>query len=101
MSKKIKIFGDKTNALFDWWTVVHIGTFYGLTVLFLMKLDLLTAILALIVLAYGWETVERYFEGNSKLVKKFFKGQKECWANRYVGDPIANTIGFVLAYLIH
>ncbi len=97
MKTKIKIFGNKTNALFDWWTIVHISTFYVLTILFLIKLDLLTAILSLIVLAYGWETIERYLEGNSKMVKKFFKGQKECWANRYIGDPI----GFVLAYLIH
>lgn len=100
MKKKIKIFGNKTNALFDWWSFVHAGIFYVLTIYFLMKLDLLTAILALIVLAYGWETIERYMENNNGLFKKYFK-EKECWANRYIGDPLANTIGFILAYLLH
>jgi len=100
MKKKIKIFGNKTNALFDWWSAIHIGTFYVLTILFLIKLDFLTAVLALIVLAYGWETIERYLENNNKLFKKYFK-EKECWANRYIGDPVANLIGFALAYLIN
>jgi hypothetical protein len=82
------------------WTIGHIFAFYILTAILLMKLDLLTAILGLIVLAFGWETMERYMEDHNKIFKKLFK-KKECWANRYVGDPIANTIGFILAYLIH
>ncbi len=100
MKKKIKIFGNKTNALFDGWSFIHAGSFYMLTVIFLVKLDLLTAILALLVLAFGWEAIERYLEEHNKLFKKYFK-EKECWANRYIGDPLSNTIGFVLAYLIN
>jgi hypothetical protein len=100
MKKKIKIFGNKTNALFDWWSLVHACVFYVLTILFLIKLELLTAILALIVIAYGWETIERYLENNNRIFKKYFI-EKECWANRYIGDPLANAIGFILAYLIH
>ena len=100
MNKKIKVFGNKTNALFDWWSVAHAGIFYVFTILFLMKLELLTAILALIVMAYGWETIERYLENHNKTFKKYFT-EKECWANRYVGDPLANLVGFILAYWIY
>ncbi len=99
MKKKIKIIGNKTNALFDEWSFVHATTFFILTKLFLIKLEIFTAILLLIVLAYGWESIERYLENQNKLFQKYFK-EKECWANRYIGDPISNTIGFILAYLI-
>jgi hypothetical protein len=94
----MKIFGNKTEALFDWWTLGHIVFFYAVTKLFLMGMIFERAILILIALGFAWELVERVLE-NWDHHKRFFK-EKEGWLNRYIGDILADVVGFLLAWFI-
>jgi len=94
----MKIFGNKTEALFDWWTLGHIVFFYAVTKLFLMGMIFERAILILIGLGFAWELVERVLE-NWDHQKKFFK-EKEGWLNRYIGDILADVMGFLLAWFV-
>ena len=90
------LFGNKTEAVFDWWSVGHVFTFFALTEIFMVGYSLERAVLILIVLAYGWEFTERFLE-NMDHHKRFFK-EKEGWKNRYIGDILCDVIGFLLAW---
>jgi hypothetical protein len=93
----MKLWGSKTEAVFDWWSVGHIFTYYALTkFLFLEHLPFKDAILILIFFGYSWEFVERILE-NMDHHKRFFK-EKEGWMNRYMGDILADIVGFLLAW---
>ncbi len=94
----MKLFGKKTEAVFDWWTVGHIGLFYFITKLFLLELPFERAILILIGLGFGWEMIERILE-NWDHHKRFFK-EKEGWLNRYIGDISADIAGFLMAWFV-
>ena len=94
----MKLFGDKSEAVFDWWTVGHIIFFFGVTRVFLMSMNFERAILVLIALGFIWEFIERILE-DFVHTKRFFK-VKEGWINRYIGDIIADVIGFLLAWFI-
>ena len=93
---KTKLWGNKTVAIFDWWSVGHVFTYYFITKFFLMDLSFERAILILIFIAYGWELIERTLESYDHN-KRFFK-EKEGWMNRYVGDILADVVGFLLAW---
>ena len=94
----MKVIGSKTEALFDWWTVGHVGFFYLVTKLFLVDMIFERAILILIALGFVWEFVERILE-NCVHTKRFF-AIKEGWLNRYVGDIVADVAGFMVAWLV-
>ncbi len=94
----MKLFGNKTVAVFDWWTVGHIAFFFAVTKFFLLDFSFERAILFLIALGFVWEFIERVLEDYVH-TKRFFK-EKEGWINRYVGDIIADIIGFLLAWFL-
>ncbi len=96
----MKLFGSKTEALFDWWTVGHIGFFFLVTRLFLMGMIFERAILVLIALGFAWEVIERILENWDHSGHKIFFKEKEGWLNRYVGDILADVIGFLLAWFV-
>jgi len=104
MSKNVKMklvfFGNKQVALFDWWSVGHIFTYFLVTKIFLMELSFDRAILILIGLGYLWEVVERILENYDHNNKKIFFKEKEGWLNRYVGDIISDMAGFLLAWFV-
>ncbi len=97
---KIVFFGRKTEALFDWWSVGHIFTYYMITKLFLMNLAFERAILILIGLGYLWELIERILEDYDHNNHKIFFKEKEGWLNRYIGDIVADVVGFLLAWFV-
>lgn len=94
----MKLFGNKTEAVFDWWTIGHIAFFFLVTKFFLMDMPFERAILILIGLGYGWEFIERILEEKDHN-KRFFK-EKEGWMNRYIGDILADIIGFLMAWFL-
>lgn len=94
----MKWIGSKTEALFDWWSFGHIGFFYLVTEVFLLDYSFLEAVTILIILGYLWEIIERALEDYDGRHKKVFFIEKEGWWNRYVGDIIADIIGFLLAW---
>lgn len=93
----MKIFGKKNEAMFDWWSLGHLVLYYVLAKLFLLQFPFFTAIIILICIGYIWEVIERAFENSEH---KWFRGfdEKESWANRYIGDILANISGFLLAW---
>ena len=97
---KLVFFGHKKEALFDWWSVGHVGFYYLVTRLFLIHLSFERAILSLIALGYLWEFIERILENYDHKNHKLFFKEKEGWLNRYVGDIIADMIGFLLAWFV-
>jgi len=97
---KIVFFGHKKEALFDWWSVGHIFTYYLVTKFFLMNLSFERAILILIALGYLWELIERILENYDHNNAKLFFKEKEGWLNRYIGDIIADVIGFLIAWFL-
>lgn len=94
----MKIFGKKTEAVFDWWTFGHIVLCYLVTKLFLLGMSFERAILILIAIGFAWEFIERVLEEYDHH-KRFFK-EKEGWMNRYIGDILANIVGFLLAWFV-
>lgn len=93
----MKIFGKKTDAIFDYWSLAHVSFYYIITRLFLMEVGPLEGIIAVLIFSYSWEFLEIELESNNELFKKYLKG-KEIWWNRYIGDPLSNLIGFFIAY---
>lgn len=95
---KIKLFGNKTDALFDYWSFGHATIYFLLSYFYLGKFPLETAMLIFVFLAYSWELIERSLE-EFHHTKHFFK-EKECWWNRYVGDLLSGLIGFFAGYTL-
>lgn len=94
---KFKIFGHKSEALFDYWTLGHVSLYYIVTRVLLMDLALDEAILIVLLFSFSWEFIEKGLEKNHQWFSKYIKGV-ECPANRWFGDPVANFIGFALAF---
>ncbi len=98
MNKK-KLIGKKGQSLFDLWSIVHIESFFLITLYFLKDLNFFVAILIFISLALGWEMIEVQLERHVPLFNKLV-GKKEENINRYLGDMIADSTGFILVYVL-
>lgn len=97
----MKLFKGKSDALFDWWSVGHFALYFWMTEFFLTGYSFWPVIIILIVIGYTWEIIERGLENyQPKIGKKILFTEKEGWWNRYVGDPIANISGFMLAWFL-
>jgi len=108
------IWGLKTAAIMDVWTIEHIltGISVGHTVrknnhkvfkekLGLEKHHIITRhfdIVGVLFLAYLWETIEHYLEIGvlGETVQFWFQGV-EFWPNRIIFDPAMLVIGYLIA----
>ncbi len=109
------LWGWKTVAIFDVWTVEHLLS--GLSVGRLVDRDntrhfnfhhptleltkstkIRVDFLAVLFLAYLWEALEHYLEMGlaGPAVEYWFQGV-EFWANRLVADPLMALVGYQLA----
>jgi len=116
------IWGLKTDALFDVWSLEHIlsGISCGATAMTVNKKsigvlvknvcdkivtqDTKNAIvfkhdvIVVLFLAYFWETIEHYLETGlaGEAVEYWFQGV-EMWANRIIADPLMLVLGYLIA----
>jgi hypothetical protein len=108
------LWGIKTVAIMDVWTIEHILS--GLSVwhtvqknnhkvfkekLWLESHHIITRhfdIIAVLCIAYIWETVEHYLETGlaGAVVQNWFQGV-EFWPNRIIFDPLMLVIGYLIA----
>jgi len=95
---KVKLWGKKSEAIFDYWSIGHTIWFYVIVKLFLQSYSLERALLICIIIAFSWEFIERALEDFDQKRKKVFFKEKECWLNRYVGDVISGLAGFFIGY---
>lgn len=108
------IWGAKTSALFDIWSLEHIiaGVSVGAAVIKtnvraikqieelehqavkLLHFD----ISFVLMLAFAWETLEHYLELGlaGEVVAYWFQGT-EFWANRMITDPLMMVVGYMIA----
>ena len=96
--KKLKLFGRKSEAIFDYWSLGHAFFYFMVTKFFLIAYTLEHALLIFVVINYVWEFIERAMEDYDHKRKKIFFKERECWMNRYVGDLISGLFGFFLGY---
>ena len=106
------LWGLKTTAIFDIWSIEHIVS--GLSVGHIVKkhhhkqFDKIIGtdhnvhswhfnLVAVLGVAYAWETIEHYLETGlaGERVAYWFQGT-EFWANRIIADPAMLVLGYVL-----
>lgn len=94
---EVKIWGDKTEAMFDIWFLQH--TLSGMVASFLL-LNLRStqkySLLIVIVFAYSWEFLEFFLETDSYVVVMTWMAGLEHPINRYAVDPLAAILGYVI-----
>lgn len=108
------IWGLKTHALMDVWTIEHVlsGLSVGHAVkkknhkVFKTKLNIDESListrhfdlLGVLFLAYLWEAIEHYLEVGlaGAKVEYWFQGV-EMWGNRLIFDPLMLVIGYLIA----
>ncbi len=108
------IWGLKTVAIFDVWTIEHFLSGISIGALavrcnmkiFKNKLDLDSQdiktqyfdLIFVLLVAYSWETVEHYMENGlmGDVVSYWFQGV-EFWANRILSDPLITIVGYYIA----
>lgn len=107
------IWGVKTQALFDVWSLEHILSgisigfiIYQINRFFLDKEDgvvdektlLFFDIIGVLFVAFIWETLEHYLEMGlvGGTVSYWFQGV-EFWANRLITDPLMLVLGYFIA----
>jgi len=93
----VRLWGDKTETLFDVWFVQH--TFSGMIVsFFLLSLCRIKkySLIILIVGAFLWEYVEFFLETDSHSAVMIWMAGLEHPLNRFVFDPFAAILGFIL-----
>ena len=104
----IELFGNKTTAFLDLWSIEHIlsGISIGAMVSFinykyhnslspktLVRID----IIAILFLAYLWESIEIYLElGLLGSQVEFWLNGIEHWSNRLISDPLMMLIGYFI-----
>ncbi len=99
------IFGDKTSALLDLWSIEHFIT--GITLgaavnrwshrrTLAEEARLYINFLTLLLLAFIWETIEFYLETGhaGRIVAQWLHGV-EFWANRLIADPVMVCLGWL------
>ena len=102
----MEIWGWKTTALFDAWSIEHFlgGVTIGAIVIYLLdiKSDKSRKIMYPIIilsLAYVWEYIEYHLEIGSTgidAITYWFQGV-EYWANRLISDPLLALVGSYVA----
>jgi len=105
------LWGLKTVAMFDVWSFEHVLS--GVSVGSLIKSDnarclaatplsdrirLRIDLIAVLFVAYLWETVEHYLETGlaGEKVEYWFQGV-EAWTNRIISDPLLLVVGYFIA----
>ena len=102
----IQLFGHKSVALFDVWTIEHFFSGANLCVLFILlrsrfnlgddpKTKLMLEFFFVLTIELFWEVTEHYLEVGAIIpsVEYWFQGV-ECYANRAISDPIITMAGF-------
>ena len=108
------IWGFKTIAFFDIWTLEHLLSGISIGALsmqindkvFLKNLNISREqiktsyfdLIFVLLLAYIWETAEHYLETGlaGNLVEYWFQGV-EFWANRFISDPLITVMGYYIS----
>ena len=106
------IWGLKTVAFFDIWTLEHLlsGISIGSFSMYLnrnkikneFKIDTHKGyyfdIILVLLIAYIWETAEHYLETGlaGESVEYWFQGV-EFWANRFISDPLITVFGYFIS----
>ncbi len=107
------IFGLKTVAFFDLWSVEHVlsGISVGAAVRKRNRLELARYLgrdhtvrsryfdyTGVLCLAYAWETIEHYLETGiaGARIETWFQGV-EFWGNRLITDPPLLIVGYAIA----
>jgi len=105
----MKLWGDKTVAMFDVWSFEHILAGVAFTGFVCLVLRLLkksdrrfndiNTISPILMLSFFWEIIEHYMEEGlcGAKVEYWFHGV-EHWSNRIIGDSIAVIIGAYLYF---
>lgn len=97
----IQLFGIKTSALLDYWTIIHVlsGIILGFIIIkisnkYKIKNRLNFLIISLLLIAYTWEIIELFAElGIYGLpIQQWFYGI-ELPLNRLIIDPLSLLIG--------
>ena len=102
----IQLFGHKSLALFDIWTIEHFFSGANLCVLFILlrskfnlgddpRTKLLLEFFFVLTIELLWEITEHYLEAGAIIpaTQYWFQGI-ECYANRAISDPIITMAGF-------
>lgn len=105
----MQLWGWKTDALLDVWSIEHFigGIVIGGLILYFLKKknkkesrkNLINYLLIIIGLAYLWEFTEYFLENGISginAVTYWFQGQ-EYWGNRLFTDPLFITLGALSA----
>ena len=108
------IFGLKTHAIFDVWSIEHLlsGVSIGSAIRKQNHKEIARIVsndehthhswhfdmLGVLFLAYAWETLEHYLEVGlaGQAVEWWFQGV-EFWPNRLLADPLMMVIGYAVA----
>ena len=106
------IWGLKTVAFFDIWTVEHLlsGISIGSFSMYLNKKKIKNEfkidkhkgyyfdVILVLLIAYIWETAEHYLETGlaGESVEYWFQGV-EFWANRFISDPLITVFGYFIS----
>jgi hypothetical protein len=115
-----EIWGLKTQALFDIWSIEHVlsgfsvgwvvyeynhrkvkellnGVNTGISLEKIKKIQVKYDFFLVLFFAYIWETLEHYLEEGiaGAMVQYWFQGV-EFWGNRLITDPIMMILGYML-----
>tara|TARA_B100000073_G_scaffold330409_1_gene318863 strand:+ start:34 stop:462 length:429 start_codon:yes stop_codon:yes gene_type:complete len=106
------IWGLKTVAFFDIWTIEHLlsGISIGSFSIYLNKKKIKNEfkidthegyyfdMILVLLIAYIWETAEHYLETGlaGETVEYWFQGV-EFWANRFISDPLITVFGYFIS----
>lgn len=114
------LWGIKTEAIFDVWTLEHLlsGISVGAGCIVYNKkhlgqifasisekvihpkrinfLKYKYDILAVLFVAFLWETIEHYLETSGGIIEYWFQGV-EFWPNRIIADPLMLVFGYLIA----
>lgn len=93
----VKIWGDKTDAMFDIWFLQH--TLSGMIISFILLSFPYTSkcsLFIVITIAYSWELLEFFLETDSYVFVMTWMAGLEHPANRFAIDPLAAILGYIL-----
>ena len=92
------LWGLKTAAMFDVWSVEHVLSGISVGSVAARFGRRTTSLLAVLLAAYAWETFEHYLETGlaGSGVQWWFQGV-EHWSNRLIADPMMLVLGYFVA----
>lgn len=98
-----QLFGERSNAVFDLWSLQHFcsGILLGSLITYVAsgrRLSWQNFLLATLLIALAWEAIELAMEaGVFGAVIATWKGSFEHWGNRLIGDPLMVATGSLVA----